>query len=634
MPTINSITLLNFKGAAKTTIDFNKQVDSPVITLVGLNESGKTTLLEALSFFVSGDNALSKVFGGIHTKATIEGIIPIHRKAAFTDTITIEASVSLDEKDFQKSQKVAELLSYEIEESSFPKEIKIAATYEFEDSVLKEHYDSWELEFSARPKAGRVRKLRSFSTGEQTSDGETDLWDNVSDAIKRALPRISYFPTFLVDLPQRIYLSEHTDEKPVNRYYRLVFQDILDSLNENLSLEKHVSKRIVDARASDGTANWFSQFMGGIGKDQVDAVFQKLSNAVTKEVLGSWERVFQRKISAKNIVIDWNVDTQKGNLPYASFYVSDGESKYAINERSLGFRWFFSFLLFTAFKQASSRPTIFLFDEPAANLHAKAQAELLTSFAKITGGGNKIIYSTHSHHMINPRWLSGAYIVDNTAIDYDSDDTFGLSTKPTNVVATRYRHFVAQYPARTSYFQPIIEKLEYVAPELLGFSPFLIVEGITDFYALKFVHRLHEPIAPFSIMPSVGAGASDLTISHLLGRGEKFILLLDDDAAGRTARERYREKWFLPETGVVTLGDLDPKFANRTLEALLTLGMKQIIQDRMGKPTLPTKKEIGWYLAEICAGDSQAELMDTETIQNLQQILSSIQSRFSASTVW
>src|SRR5438477_9464106 len=309
---------------------------------------------------------------------------------------------------------------------------------------------------------------------------EGDLWSDVIDSISRALPRISYFPTFLVDLPQRIYLSAHKDEKPVNRYYRLVFQDILDSMGENLSLEKHVSKRIVDARASDGSVNWFSLFMGGTGKDQVDAVFQKLSNRVTREVLGSWERIFQRKISAKNIIVDWNVDTQKGDLPYASFYVSDGESKYAINERSLGFRWFFSFLLFTAFKRASTRPTIFLFDEPAANWHAKAQAEVLTSCAKITDGANKVVYSTHSHHMINPRWLSGTCIVENTAIDHDSDDAFGLSTKSTDVVATRYRHFVAQYPTRTSYFQPIIEKLLYVTPELLGRAPYLIVEGITD----------------------------------------------------------------------------------------------------------------------------------------------------------
>jgi predicted ATPase len=156
--------------------------------------------------------------------------------------------------------------------------------------------------------------------------------------------------------------------------------------------------------------------------------------------------------------MEWNVDPQNGDLPYASFYISDGESKYSASERSLGFRWFFSFLLFTAFKKGGSMHTLFLFDEPAANLHAKAQAELLESFSKITAEGNQIVYSTHSHHMINPRWLAGAYLVENKAVDYDSDDSFGLTTKPTNIVCTPYRQFVASYPDRTSYFQPVIRQ--------------------------------------------------------------------------------------------------------------------------------------------------------------------------------
>lgn len=70
-------------------------------------------------------------------------------------------------------------------------------------------------------------------------------------------------------------------------------------------------------------------------------------------------------------------------------------------------------LLLTGFKlEDSKRKTIYVFDEPAANLHSRAQIELLTYFEKMIGSGDKIIYSTHSHHMVDPRWLSGAYIVE------------------------------------------------------------------------------------------------------------------------------------------------------------------------------------------------------------------------------
>ena len=41
----------NFKGIERIEIDFRRLPNSNVYTLVGLNESGKTTLLEAINYF-------------------------------------------------------------------------------------------------------------------------------------------------------------------------------------------------------------------------------------------------------------------------------------------------------------------------------------------------------------------------------------------------------------------------------------------------------------------------------------------------------------------------------------------------------------------------------------------------------
>jgi hypothetical protein len=260
---------------------------------------------------------------------------------------------------------------------------------------------------------------------------------------------------------------------------------------------------------------------------------------------------------------------------------------------------------------------LFLFDEPAANLHAKAQAELLKSLSKIATGGNQIIYSTHSHHMINPQWLSGAYIVENTALDYDSDDSFGLTTKPTNVVCTPYRKFVSQSPSRSSYFQPVIDQLQYVAPEIIGSAPYIIVEGISDYYALKLVQG---DAAPVSIMPGAGAGASGPLISLLLGRGERFILVLDDDRAGKLALRRYVDEWFLSEDFVVTLGQLDSEFSGKRLEGLLSTETKNSIKVALNRTSAPSKKEIGLFLAEMYAL-GQTESLSDDTKANLHKVL-------------
>ncbi|WP_441255758.1 AAA family ATPase [Tardiphaga sp. 285_C5_N1_2] len=616
MAAISGFSIRNFKGAAKVELHFANRSATPVLTLVGLNESGKTTILEALSYAAGGDNAVSSLFKGSVPRG-VEALIPIHRKANFTGTIEIVSTFDLFDDDILHVERELDKKGVTIDPSSLPRKLNVTRTYTFQDSVVSKAMNLWGFTVNAKLKS--ARKFKKYEADSPPIKEELNVWLAVVDAIEDRFPRVAYFPTFLVDLPEKIYLKAHEKELPVNRYYREVIQDVLNSLNENLSLETHVCDRIEAFRTKDATANWWSVLWSGPSKAPIDAVFQKLSDAVTREVLGSWENVFGRKISAKSISVEWHIDTEKQNLPYATFRISDGASKYAINERSLGFRWFFSFLLFTTFKRQASRSTVFVFDEPAANLHAKAQAELLKSFGRITLGENKIVYSTHSHHMINPHWLSGAYIVENTAIDHDGDDTFGLVTKPTNVVATPYRAFVSNNPNRVSYFQPVIEQLEYITPEIVGSSPFLIVEGITDYYALKSVYGPKESY-PFSLMPGVGAGASGPLISSMLGRGERFLILLDDDVAGRQAKERYSKEWFLGDQNVITLKSVGETFIGAKLESLISAGSKAAIAERIGKAA-PSKKEIGWYLAESCADPQADKLFDQETTSKLRAVL-------------
>ncbi|MEI9910983.1 MAG: AAA family ATPase [Bacteroidota bacterium] len=49
----------NFKGIEDVTVNLDKSPDANIYTLVGLNESGKTTILEAINFFNPNDKGLS-----------------------------------------------------------------------------------------------------------------------------------------------------------------------------------------------------------------------------------------------------------------------------------------------------------------------------------------------------------------------------------------------------------------------------------------------------------------------------------------------------------------------------------------------------------------------------------------------
>jgi predicted ATPase len=627
VPTIQKFVIENFKGIERVEIDLEEKACSPVLTLIGLNESGKTTILEAISHFVSGDKSVASIFEGPDATSSALSLIPMHRKAAFNGTIEISAHVLLDNADIQRITAMATKQSLSVDIEALKQPFDVTKPYKFEDSVLKKSFlSTWG--FDLRTKSKRTGAFKKYKRPQGDSD-KPDLWADVVSYLRESLQQVSYFPTFLVDMPPRIYLAEHEDETAINRHYRFVFQDVLDSMGEGLSLEKHVTNRIQEFKKSEKNPTWLSILFGSPTKGPIDSVFQKISSAITKEVLGSWRRVFQRSISANTITVEWNVDIEKDDLPYAVFYVSDGESRYAVNERSLGFRWFFSFLLFTGFKKAQQRKTIFVFDEPAANLHAKAQAELLKSFSKIASNGNKIIYSTHSHHMINPQWLASAYIVENSALDYDQSDNFGLDTKPTRISAIPYRQFVSAFPTRSSYFQPVIERLEYVTPDIVGAPPYLIVEGISDYYALSLAMKISGSTYRFRLMPGVGSGATGPLISQLLGQGSSFALLLDDDSEGRKAAERYREGWFLTGPAISTLASVSSDFCGNALEKLLGQDTTTLIQRRLDLQSKPSKRQVGWYLAEACAAPVTAmDALPASAVARLIRILDYFEAHF------
>ena len=631
MAKLLDFTITNFKGIESLTIDLNKRNKAPVLTLVGLNESGKTTILEALSHFVSVDNLVSNIFTGIHAKSDPSSLIPIHKRGNFTGSISISATFAWDEQD---KAGVVELFSdanLDLSTDSLGATFIVKRNYQFKDSLLVDNRNFWTINLSFRPRP--MRKTRGkpipYKEYERPKDQKDDLWLKCVGLLGQRVPKIVYFPTFLVDIPTQIYLKPLPDETPVNTYYRTIIQEILSSIDPTLSIETHINNRIKSFKESQDNPLWWSIFFGTPTKRNVDSVIQRLSAAVTKEVIGSWSAVFQRPSGAKSVQIEWNVDTQKDDTPYISFYVSDGDSLYLVSERSLGFRWFFSFLLFTAFKEGQSRPTLFLFDEPAANLHAKAQAELLKNFGRIATGGNRVIYSTHSHHMIEPRWLSSAYIVENKSIDYDSTDSFELTSKPTNIDATPYRQFVSNYPKRTSYFQPVIEKLEYVSPEIIGSPPFLLLEGITDYYAFSIVKNKHsDKFSSFSLIPGSGAGSSASLISYLTGRGESFIIILDDDAAGNKAKANYLNGFFLSERFVTTLAGLSAAMKGKKLETLLSSDTIELIKAKGGFHKQPSKKEIGLFLAECCASGDNS-IIGGETEKSILSVLEQARLRLS-----
>ncbi len=114
---------------------------------------------------------------------------------------------------------------------------------------------------------------------------------------KTRLPPIWYFPHFLFDFPDKFYIEPHADETEPNRFYRALFQDLLDALGKNLDVQTHIVERFRSEKTSD--------------KDNLRQVFLEASRHVTSTVVASWDKIFRDKpLDDKRVIIDIGQDEQ------------------------------------------------------------------------------------------------------------------------------------------------------------------------------------------------------------------------------------------------------------------------------------------------------------------------------------
>lgn len=479
MADLVQVEISDFKGIQKAVIEL--QNDLPrgrFITLIGLNESGKTTILEAMALSALADEETVNLFESVQGKPELNNIIPKRHKAAFSGDIRVDLKLRLTDADksaihtYLRTRQGFSLAPGTV----LPDTFFIQRAYNYRNSTYQRTNTFWTLN-------PRVKKINGSKVENIAQHSPSkDYWPDFVAFIKSRLPRIVYFPTFLIDFPNRIYLEG--DHGVQDRYFRGVIDDALKSLEKRLTIAEHIIGRVNSVRRGLGDGSLGSALRGSAEGQNIDATVQELTAELNFVIFGAWNDIFGRKVSNKRINVEWHIDEGNKQI-YLELYVVDGKYRYYIGERSLGFRWFFSFLLFTQFSTFRNHDAkvIYLFDEPASNLHAKAQQRLLESFQKIADPDHIVVYSTHSHYMINPQWLEKAFIVENLAINADEDDLVTeFLPQDTNIKATRYRAFVNANPTRTTYFQPALDALDHCFDPLSLEGPALITEGKYDFF--------------------------------------------------------------------------------------------------------------------------------------------------------
>lgn len=222
--------------------------------------------------------------------------------------------------------------------------------------------------------------------------------------------------------------------------------------------------------------------------------------------------------------------------------ISDPNATYDVevnlNERSRGFRWFFSFYItFSADTNGGeAKDAILLLDEPGLYLHAKSQCDLLTHFER--DFENQIIYTTHSPFMVPTHTLDSIRTVN---IGESVGTT--VTNDPTGDSRTLF-------PLQAAIGYDLAQSL------FIGHNN-LVVEGVTDYWVISSISDYLRETGRSSlnqgliITPAGGAQKVPYMVALLTAQQLNVLVLLDQEKDAKNTRDELVKTRLIREQNVV-----------------------------------------------------------------------------------
>ena len=496
------------------------EIEDGVTRIVGKNESGKTALLEAMAKFNYFDPK-DKTFTFNSTNDYPRGELKRYQQEYPNEDFDVITCI------FELSDDLLNQISEDVGKEVFTsKSIIVAKTYNnikrfynvstntkkfieqflqnytLEDSIKQELIKSNSLEELAEKLkeieelTDAYKELKTKYIDSPKTDSEDKLVSYIiSEYIIPNLPEFLYFDEYY-SLPGTINLQKFLNGQ-VDDTFTKEQNDITKALFELSNID---IKKVMDS-------NNYEDFI---------AELEATSNNITDKLLEYWT-------TNKNLEINFEIQT-KENTSTRNFekllQIRIKNTKHRVTlplkNRSKGFIWFFSFLVWFS-KVQEKKNLIILLDEPGLNLHAEAQADLLKYIDKELLPRYQVIYTTHSPFMIESDKL------DEVRTVYDSNDS---------KVGSIISNALEEKDQGTLF--PLQAALGYnLAQNLYISDKNLLVEGVADLMFLTVMsgilkennrEGLNEDI---TIVPVGGLDKVATFISLLRGNELNMVCLLD-----------------------------------------------------------------------------------------------------------
>jgi predicted ATPase len=576
--------LTSFQITEFRSINDSGEISTQRITaILGRNESGKSNLLRAL--------ASLKPPGGIQPLSKIKDF-PRHRRLSewSEDTIAVRTKWELDAAERAELVKLCprarDVTTVQVSRPygatyivDLPGLSPFGATAEQIQDLIAQAEPALEAGAAAvGDQAVAVAAAVAAWVGDVTPTADTDSWPARAAAAMEplrtafaaagsALPNPAATPvaeierlaTELQKDPAAIVAAQNWILAKLPTF---VFLDDFPQLNGHQHIGEFLARRGTP-QETEADRNFAKLCrVAGINPDELQSLHQsgdhesrnqlvnRASAVVTSEVRRLWKD--------RPLKIRFNLDAD-----HLDTLISDPNETYDVevnlDERSRGFRWFFSFyIVLSADTQGgNAEGAILLLDEPGLFLHALSQADLLRHFDN--DFKNQIVYTTHSPFMVPTQAIER---VRTAQISQRQGTT--VSNDPTG-------------DARTLF--PLQSALGYsISQSLFLGAHNLVVEGVTDYWILSSLAgfiadrgqgtRLDKK---FTLTPAGGAQRVSYMVALLTSERLQVVVLFDDERQSRATSLELLKSKLIREDGIawVTEAFADPKPAEADIEDVL-----------------------------------------------------------------
>lgn len=513
--------IINFKSILDS--GFRNLSPDNITGFIGQNESGKTSILEALEVF-SSKRMYKNQFRIYCNSSTIYCKYQINNKDIFNN---LEQQQYLLPLKFQEAFRNGEF-----------NEITLKITFTIiNNNVTTSNYELYEKDpiysyFEGLTIENLLELANKFLEVATNKDIKEEIKhkfiknpNNLLPSFIQNLPIIKFINNATV-LPETIFikdLSNNTQEADIVKDFLKITNIKLDRLmqyqNNFLEMKNEKEKELKR--------------------------FWKDLNIIWKQYLG--EDRFIPKIdfdiityNPSNTEIQISPINKPGDI-YLKFSIEDKNGHFQISQRSLGFKLYLSIFIALKAAQVENKNIVLLLDEPGVNLHPNGQRSLLKLFEQLKSNID-IIYTTHSSFLIDINHVYRILTVEN--IENENEEHITKIEKYNTLGNTSYDTLLPLYNSigMNISHQEVIKK-----------NRNLLIEEISAFYYIKVFWELLYQDKELNILPLSGASKT-LDISLLLiGWGLDHTILVDGDNEGKKVIKKLNDKKIYPKERLLTI---------------------------------------------------------------------------------